>query len=253
MKNHIKITPPHKLKTYIFLQNYMTMIGLVILLIGQSLSFLDTSRFDVSTLQFFYAEKDELQGKIIAVNPIYYTFSNNHIYGYDYEVYDSELGRSYGTSFANRGDLKVGNKVTVEYLKNNTSTHRIKGMFNSFIIDVTVIYILIILVGLLFVTIGWRNTRRFLMMVKNGYITKAKLSEKPKTRLIEDTRYYEMKFAFQTKEGQGVEIKKLLSNAQNILDDEQEWIIYDENKPSKNYFIDRLPPKLKQYVYDEIR
>ncbi|MCU4174447.1 hypothetical protein [Carboxylicivirga sp. N1Y90] len=252
MNKYFKITPPYKLVSYIFLQNHMTIFGLVILIIGQLISILDVSRFDKSCLLFPFSESMEIQGKVTAVNTIHYTFSNHYTYGYDYEVNDSNLGYAFGASFDKRTDLKEGDKVTVEYVKSDPSIHRIKGMRNSFVIDTTVIYLLVSLVGFIFLAYGLRNTRKFLKMVKNGYVTTASLSEKPTTNLIEGSRYIVLKFAFMTKGGQSVEFVKQLTNAKNILDDEEELIVYNENDPSQHQFVDRLPTQLKAYIYSEV-
>lgn len=200
-----------------------------------------------------FSETAEKQGKIVAVNPIYYTLSNHYIYGYDYEIYDSELGQIFGASYGKVDHIKLGDNVTIEYLKNDPSIHRIKGMRNSFFIDITIIYFLTSIIGLLFIAYGVKHTWLFLKIVKNGYVTTARLSEKPTSTLIEETRYFIMKFSFRTKKGESIKITKELSNPKNILDDEEELIVYDENNPSNNFFIDRLPEKLKEYIYNEIK
>ena len=90
-------------------------------------------------------------------------------------------------------------------------------------------------------------------IINNGYITKAKLSKKPTSKIIDETRYIVLEFAFTTKNQESTLIHKELTNPNNILDDEEEYILYDEKNPTENYFLDRLPKKLKEYIYQEIR
>ncbi len=251
MSSQIKIEPPYKLKTYIFLKDYMTIFGLVILLFGQIFSFSEYSHIDISSITMVFSKTEKTEGKIVDVYSIYYAFFDKYTNAYDYEIHHPELGSSYGTSFG-KSDLKKGDNVIVEYVKDKPTIHRIKGLSNSFITDTTYMYLVILLVGFYFIIVGAKRTRAFLRDVKNGYITKAKLYEKPTTRTIDETTYIVMKFLFTTKTGDTIKTKKELSNATNLLDDEEEYILYDENDPSNNYFVDRLPKKLKDYIYSEI-
>ncbi len=251
MSSQIKIEPPYKLKIYIFLKDYMTIFGLVILLFGQIFSLNENSHIDISSITMSFSETEKSDGKIIDVYPIYYAFFDKYINAYDYQMYHPDYGISYGTSFG-MSELKKGDPVVVDYVKSSPTIHRIQGMSNSFINDTTYMYLVILLVGIYFLFVGAKRTRAFLKDVKNGYITKAKLYEKPTTRTIDETTYIVMKFLFTTNTGKTIKIKKELSNATKLLDDEEEFILYDENDPSKNYFVDRLPQKLKDYIYSEI-
>ncbi len=251
MSSQIRIKPPYKLKSYIFLKDYMTIFGLVILLFGQIFSLSEYSHIDIASITMSLSKIEKSEGKIVDVYPIYYAFFDKYINAYDYEMYHPDLGISYGTSFA-KSTLKKGDNIIVEYVKDHPTIHRIKGMSNSFINDTTCMYMIILMVGFYFIIVGAKRTRAFLRDVKNGYITKAKLYEKPTTMVIDETRYIVMKFLFITKGGDTIKIKKELSNATDLLDDEEEWILYNENNTSNNYFVDKLPKKLKDYIYSEI-
>ncbi|MCG8580981.1 MAG: hypothetical protein MI866_13760 [Bacteroidales bacterium] len=252
MSSHIRIEPPYKLKTYIFLKDYMTIFGLVILLFGQIFSFSEYSHIDIQSIKLSYSETAKAKGKIINDNAIHYTFSDKYLFAYDYEMHHPELLSMYGTSFSEKA-LNAGDDIMVEYLEDKPNIHRIEGMSNSFLTDTTYIYVTIMLIGFYFIFSGAKRTLIFLKNIKNGYVTTAKLYERPTTRYIDDTRFIVMKFSFETKNGDTIKVKKELSNAQNLLDDAEELIVYDEKDPSKNYFVDRLPQKLKGYIYAELK
>lgn len=149
--------------------------------------------------------------------------------------------------------LRIGDNVNVEFVKNHPSIHRIVGMHNSFINEATIVFWIIWLIGLVLIVLGVRNTNTFIDIVKNGFVTTASLSKRPTSRVVDETRFIVVEFAFLTKEGELFKINKELTNARNILDDKEEYIIYSEKNPNKNYFVDRLPKRLKEYIYSELK
>ncbi|WP_066628200.1 hypothetical protein [Labilibacter marinus] len=233
----------------------MTIIGLVILLIGQLVSLAMYSQIDFASSRFLFSSKAETPGQILAVVPTGYYLFNADYTAYDYRIDIPGLGSSYGTSFGTDGNLmiKKGDYIDIEYLKNHPNTHRIKGMRNSFITEGSLIMWGICLVGVYFLIRGFKNTNRFIYHVKNGYITTATLAKAPKTTVIGDTRYFVLEFSFIAQDNKPITIKKEVLNADNLLDDDEEHILYDKNNPSQNYFVDRLPKKLKEYIYQELK
>lgn len=253
MDSHIKITPPKKIKTYMFLQNPLTFIGLIILLFGQFFWLAEYSYIDLPSLKIPFTSKTETQGQVVNVESTGLSLLDFYYNAYDYKIDLPTLGSLYGTSFSNSSKLKVGDKVIVEYVKKDPKIHRIKGMKNSFVTDVTIFAWVICLVGLSLIIWGARKTNSFMKIIKTGYITKARLSKRPTTRVIDETRYIVLEFAFTTKNMESIIINKELTNPKNILDDKEEYILYDEKNPNRNYFLDRLPQKLKNYVYNELK
>lgn len=253
MSNHIRISPPYKLKTYIFFKNYMTSIGLITFLVSFLFSVGDFAYLDLSALNFSYSKTEQMKGKIIGVASTGVKIGHNSIIAYDFEINHPDIGTYQSTSFSRYAGYKVGDIVDIEYVLKNPEIHRVAGMKNSFVNDLTIILWAFWIIGLTLILLGIRNTREFLKLVENGYVTTATLSKRPTSKVVDHARFFILEFSFLTKEGELVKINKELQNARNILDDKLELIIYSEKNPQKNYFIDRLPKQLKDYIYTQVK
>lgn len=176
------------------------------------------------------SEETNMEENEVEVYAIYFRFQ---VAGQTYK------GKSYLTG---RG-LPKGRPVTVEYKANAPSRYaRIRGLratpFGGFILFV----LLFPLVGLFLFLPGLSKGLRANHLLKEGKLAYARLLEMRETNTeINDEPVMELIFEFEADDGRTYQISEKTHKPDDLLDDEEERLLYDPLDPNRAVLFDNLP------------
>lgn len=175
---------------------------------------------------------------------------DKEIYRIEYE-YVGPNGTPYSwNSFANR-EIEAGTMVDIQYVENEPSVSRIKGLSNTAIDPMqmtgALFFLLLAIMASLY---AMTSPLKKLHLLKHGILTTAVLQ---RIRATKDSHgeqvVFRFQFRFQTLEGKTIQTLYHSFRKEALRDEEKEMILYHSTKPKNIVAIDDFP----DYIHEEIR
>jgi len=164
------------------------------------------------------------------------------ITGYQYTF--TEGDQTYqGTSYSSTERPTIGSQVRVEFPPGDPAHSRIRGFrMGVFPFWTPLIISIFPVIGLLLSFFGLKRGLRNLSLFRNGILTKAKFVRKQGTNVTVNNRpVMEYFFQFTTRDGRKQEFSTKTSIGDAIMDDAEEPILYDPQRPERAVTLDNLP------------
>ena len=153
--------------------------------------------------------------------------------------------RGEGVSYASGNCVDAGAPVTIEYVVADPSVSRIVGMRATTLPAFAATIIVFPLVGLLIAVGGFRDGMQKAGVMRDGKLTKGKLSSKRATTTrINNRTVFEMTFEFIDDNGRFHRAKVRTNHPEFLEDDPKENMLYEPRFPSKAVLLDALPGRL---------
>lgn len=153
-------------------------------------------------------------------------------------------GQEYeGVSYKTGRGLPKGSSVTVEYSPGDPGRYsRIKGFRYTASGVVVFVFFLFPLVGLGLAVPGTMRGLRANRLLKNGNFGFARLVEMRETDAeIDDEPVMELFFEFEADDGNTYEVVEKTHEPDDLLDEEEEIVLYDPKHPEDAMMVDNLP------------
>jgi hypothetical protein len=200
-----------------------------------------TLHADVASLILFRFQTNTTQGIVESIEATNASEDDVQIYEVRYLYFDN-LGRQQeGVSYTT-GALGTTARVNVEYLSGAPSISRIVGMRREIFSAWAAFPIIFPLVGLAFLYSGITYGLKANRLLSQGRIAFGKLasSESTNTR-INDRPVIKLTFSFTANDGDEYEVTAKTHLPEDLRDEEQEPLLYDEKDPSSAVLLDDLP------------
>jgi hypothetical protein len=238
---------PTSVKLSLFFGDTIFVLGLLFSLLGTAfIVFFSVAVLDFSSLNF--SPNSEQTGTITSIEDANATENNRRIFKFLYQFSLDGDNLKSGYSYDSNYELKVGDRVVVEY-DSNTSKSRIKGMrlapFSPWLILAFGIFPLI---GYGFLFFGIRKGLRHLDLLINGILTKAKVTGKERTNTRINNQYvYRVFFEFKSGDGKMVQATVNTHKPHLVEDEQEEMMLYKADFPEKAVLLDALPKSVKRH------
>jgi hypothetical protein len=170
---------------------------------------------------------------------------------YEYRVKDVDYG---GTSYAPGQHRAAGERIAVEYARDNPARSRIQGMrtqpFSSFVVFVAIFPA----VGLGFILFGLRGRFQELSLLRSGIAAYGRLVDKQPTHMqINNRPVYRLRFEFQARDGRNG-VAEARSHTPEVLEDEaEEPLLYDPADLNRAVLLDALPGRIEVGMDGQLR
>jgi hypothetical protein len=196
---------------------------------------------DVASPFLFRFQTKSTQGIVERVQESSASENETAIFEVSYTYFDN-LGRQQsGTSYST-GAPGVGARVTVEYLTGFPSISRVEGMRRKPFGPFALISILFPLIGLGFLYAGIKYGLKANRLLKQGRIAFGKLISSEATGAsINDQPVIKLTFSFTANDGEEYEAIAKTHEPEDLRDEEEEPLLYDEKDPSYAVLLDDLP------------
>ena len=160
------------------------------------------------------------------------------VLGYEY-VFHSPIGDLYWTSYAHGTYLDVGESVSVEYNPDRPYVHRIQGMTNSTSGMASILFLIPLMGGVLWLVINALKGLRTIDIVTHGIFTEGQFVEKKDTGVeINERRQYKYIYSYTKDDGsEGIASHRSTDNIRK----QRCTVIYHSYKPDKAAIVDFLP------------
>ncbi|NLF41173.1 MAG: hypothetical protein GX587_00590, partial [Bacteroidales bacterium] len=110
-----------------------------------------------------------------------------------------------------------------------------------------------LIVGLSFLYLGIKKSRRELQLIKTGEIAQGKLISKEFTSMrVNNNQVFRFRFEFKAKDGRKYKTSFKTHIPSGIEDEELEHLLYNPNEPEKAVLIDSLPKKARNYLIETL-
>ncbi len=215
--------------------------------------------FDFSSIIFSFSENkiEKITGTLINTTETIFNEGVHRpvpILGEDIYKY-SVSGKSYKASSlgANRFIKKKleENSIVVEYIVNNPSISRIKGMSPGLHLSggITPIVIIAIIILIIFSIVCSMSYKRFRLyrLLKNGLRTTGTVISKKLLSNTSESQWYEVVYEFMV-DNQRYHLKNRPYCTEQIEIGEQQNLLYDRDRPHKAALLDSVPCSI---VFDE--
>ena len=222
--------------------NGKTQIGLLIFGFGMLFFWTMFMRSDFSYINF-RGDIARAAGRIKRVEETSAKESRRRVIAHHYEY--SVAGTRYeGVSYQTGSAEDVGDRVRVEYLRDDPRKSRIAGMRRS-LFSSTVQFILFIpLVGAVLVLSGTKTGLKRNHLLANGLPANGTLVDKSPTNVTENKKtVYALTFEFTARDGRRGTTVVRSSTPEVLEDQKQEPMLYDPADPSRSYLLDEVPAR----------
>jgi hypothetical protein len=196
---------------------------------------------DVASLFLFRFQTNSTQGIVETVQATNASEDDVQIYEVRYAYFDN-LGRQQkGVSFTT-GTPGLGTRVNVEYLSGVPSISRVEGMRRTLFGPWAVFPIIFPMVGLAFLYSGVKHGLKANRLLTQGRIAFGKLVSSESTNVrINDRPVIKLTFSFRANDGDEYEVMAKTHQPEDLRDEEEEPLLYDEKDPSYAVLLDELP------------
>jgi hypothetical protein len=196
---------------------------------------------DVASLFLFRFQTNSTQGIVETVQETNASEDDVQIYEVRYAYFDNLGSQQKGVSFTT-GAPGLGARVNVEYLSGVPSISRVEGMRRTLFGPWAVFPIIFPLVGLAFLYSGIKYGLKANRLLSQGRIAFGKLasSESTNTR-INNRPVIKLTFSFRANDGDEYEVMAKTHQPEDLRDEEQEPLLYDDKDPSYAVLLDDLP------------
>lgn len=230
---------------------------------GFGLLFVFTSNIHLSMNSYYFLTQKELirEAAIDELLPSKesYSFFTQGIHYHRYRFSPDDIHEYNGLSFSSTSQKKMAQKlyyhpekVRVEYIEGRPEINRIKGENNSYMSDMFLIMLVIYTAVSIAANISYQRVRNLLHLLETGEYAAASLTAKPRISTYQQERYYCIPFVFSSREGKNIFIEYETTEPYPVLNDAKEWLVYRPNNPYDFIFIDTLPKKLREAIYQNI-
>lgn len=189
----------------------------------------------------FSFQSNKVGGIVESVETTNATENDVQVYRVNY-VYFDHLGRQHTGSSYSTGDPGAGGRVFIEYLPYAPSISRIEGMRRAIFGPFAVTAIIIPLIGLGFLVAGVRNGLKANRLLAQGRIAFGKLIASEMTNIsINNRPVMKLRFAFTSHEGLDWEVVAKTHEPEDLIDEQEEPLLYDPEYPAYAVLLDNLP------------
>lgn len=196
---------------------------------------------DIASPILFSFQTRTTLGIVESINSTNASEDDVQIYEVNYSYFD-DLGRQRSGSSYSTGAPGVGARVTVEYLSAVPSISRVEGMRRTLFGPWAVFPVLFPLIGLGFLYSGIKYGLKANRLLTEGRIAFGKLMSTEGTRAsINNQPVLKLTFSFTANDGDEYEAIAKTHQPQDLRDEEQEPLLYDEKDPSYALLLDDLP------------
>ena len=137
---------------------------------------------------------------------------------------------------------KVGEEVTIGYVKDRPEVSRISGMRANVVGPIGLLLVIFPAIGLGFIITGLRKGLKANRLLANGELGKGRLKSKVKTNMqINDQPVYKLTFEFSTPEGTSYEVFAKTHLPEKLEDQQDEPLLYEPMYPKNAVMLDNLP------------
>jgi hypothetical protein len=196
---------------------------------------------DIASPILFRFQTRTTQGIVESINTTNASEDDVLIYEVSYSYFD-DLGRQQSGSSYSTGTPVVGARVAVEYLSAIPSISRAVGMRRTLFGPWAVFPVIFPLVGLVFIYSGIKYGLKANRLLTKGRIAFGKLISTEGTGAsINNQPVLKLTFSFTANDGDEYEAIAKTHQPQDLRDEEQEPLLYDEADPSYALLLDDLP------------
>jgi hypothetical protein len=229
------------LKMRIMFGNTIMIMGILFFLFGSIFPFIIGTQIDFKSAFASNADNVTTQAVITSRTKTDTRVNKHRVYEYMYDFKTADGKTVSGTSFSSTSLHKEGDSVTIQYSQ--------KGMSSSaipiWVLPLTCIFPFI---GLIFVIVSIRNGRKNIFLVQNGILTAGTVTKKERTNTRINNNYvYKVFFQFKSQDGSQQEAFVKTHKIDRILDEKEEKLVYDPNKPTEAMLIDALPKQVRKF------
>jgi len=199
----------------------------------------------INSLYQFSSELETAEGSVIKYEQTSISENNRYVYETHY-IFQSAMGEQYsGRSYAAGEFYQAGQKVRIEYKKDNPLYSRIAGM-RAAPTDAWILFVLLFpFAGLIAVIIGLSGGYKSTHLLRFGEMAEGRLIKRERTSMRVNNRpVIKFTFEFKAKDGTVNTAAAKTHLWEELEDQAQEKILYDPASPQKAVLIDNLPAKL---------
>jgi hypothetical protein len=238
-----------KLKLTILFGNVMFSLGLVFFLFGSIFVIVFGANTDFTSTFAFKDTDPVVRGVIVHVEETNSRENKTRIYHNTYNY--SVNGKVYTSDAYSLGpDVSPLDSVDVQYTAADPSLSVIPGMrkapFEMWVLFMTLLFPMI---GLVFLLVGLRRSRKNIRLLQTGLHGHGKVTRKEATSTkINKQTVYKVYFSFTTKDGMLTEGMVKTHKPALVEDEEKEQLVYDATNPSDAVLIDTLPKAVRRFL-----
>lgn len=256
-QQHTEITQelPNSLKVSLCYRRTPTLIALITLIISTIICVIQLWDFDFT--EYFKLKKNTAQTTGIVTNSYYTGISGTigddegtyyiNAYVYEYKVNGEDHK---WTSYSRSSYLKNGDKTYIIYNKESPQYSVIKG-YNYKPNGTGALFLLVFpFVAILILLYHVYRGVTFLNIIRNGIITKGKLTKKKIVHDGDSGTYYKLTFSYfsDIEKKNRHEISVTTTNIKRFQDESKEAIIFNKTKPNKAVLVDNLAESVSKYI-----
>lgn len=244
---------PFKVKLSAFTGSMNGRIALPLLLGTIVAVFVVLNIVDLKSLKFVGASGLKIApGRVHEVSATAVSVNKRRVIRYRYTYKVAGFGTLSGVSYMNRVHRFGTNTVPVEYLDDDPSVSRIRGMRSGIISPIFALF-LIPLLGItgFFMFRGMGRARRILAVLDTGELTKGRFVEEQTTaRRVNSRRVMACTFEYEV-HGTVYRMTARTHRPELVKDEPEERIVYDSDDPSRAVLFDLLPGPIKDFFLNE--
>jgi len=204
---------------------------------------------DWSGLYYFRGDLATAEGVVLESRETRCSENDVRVYAQTYRFTASDGAEYEGTSYATGRRLDPGATVTVEYVPDDPSISRIRGMRRDVFgvegwegLLIGGIFVVLPAVGIAMLVVGVRKGVKANRMLARGQLALGKLkSKRPTNTSINEQRVWEFTFAFVADDGRTYETKARTHKIKDLSDPAGEYLLYDTFEPSYAAVLDNMP------------
>lgn len=196
---------------------------------------------DVASIILFRFETKSTQGIVETVQTTNASEDDVMIYEVSYTYFDS-IGRQHSGASYSTGAPGVGARVAVEYLAGAPTISRVEGMRRTIFGPWAAFPVIFPLIGFGFLYAGIKYGLKANRLLTQGRIAFGELTSSESTNArINNRPVIKLTFTFTANDGDEYEATAKTHLPQDLRDEEQEPLLYDEMDPSYAVLLDDLP------------
>lgn len=240
---------PSSLKNKLLFGNFIFIFGLVFFTFGAVFTIIFSSNIDFKSITFSPDQKT--QGTILGKEATNSWVNKRRVQKY---IYKFSVGTTDFTGYSYTSDnIDPYNSVEIEYEHNTPKNSRIVGMdlapFSTWVILPLLIFPTL---GLGFMVFAIIQGRKNLYLVTNGMLTKGRVIGKENTNItINKKPLYRILFEFHDQSGKLVQSKCTTTEPEKVMDEAEEFLVYESQTPQKAVLLDTLNKSVKLFLINQ--
>lgn len=222
---------PWSLRVQVVLSGVVPLLGWIILGVGVVLSSLFLRISEPIFNDPFAGRTHTLEGRLVKVEATAAKINDDTVQAvhFEYAIGDrSRLGVSYTTGAV----PDVGATVTVEYVRGQPTTARIRGMRTAMFPAVTGFVLVFPAIGVLLLLLGVRQGWRRVGLLQNGVLARGRLvGSRPTNTKINNQRVHELTFEFVDAANRARRGVVRTHRLHAVTDEPEEVLLYEPDGP----------------------